>query len=75
MNIGIIGLGLIGGSKALAAKKAYNQCKIWGDDRNPNHLKEAKQLGLIDEVLDKESYKVLDLLILAIPVDKALDVI
>ena len=75
MNIGIIGLGLIGGSKALAAKKAYNQCKIWGDDRNPNHLKEAKQLGLIDEVLDVESYKVLDLLILAIPVDHAVDVI
>ena len=75
MNMGIIGLGLIGGSKALATKKAYNHCRIWGDDCNPNHLKEAKQLGLIDEVLDKESYKVLDLLILAIPVDKALDVI
>ncbi len=76
MNIGIIGLGLIGGSKALAAKKAYNNhCIIWGHDVNPKHLKQAKALGIIDHVLVPESYPVLDLLILAIPVDKALDII
>ena len=75
MNVGVIGLGLIGGSKALAAKRAYHHCKIWGDDSNPRHLKSAKKLGIIDEVLDLESYEALDLVILAIPVDKAIDAI
>ena len=65
MNIGIIGLGLIGGSKALAAKKAYKHCTIWGHDTNKTHLQQAKELGLINHVWDLKSFNILYLLILA----------
>ncbi|GGZ40837.1 prephenate dehydrogenase [Echinicola pacifica] len=48
-NIHIIGLGLLGGSFALALKKHLPQLKITGHDQNPSHLEEALQRGIIDE--------------------------
>lgn len=72
MNIGIIGTGLIGGSMALKLKQKGIASKITGIDKNEEHLKEAKSLGIIDDYMPfEEGVKSADLIIVAIPVDAA----
>jgi len=66
MKIGIIGLGLLGGSMALAIKKT-RQAKIFGKDLY--HQDKAAKLGLFDEVLNDELIPEMDIIILATPVD------
>ncbi len=66
----IFGVGLIGGSLALALKKA-NYCKtIIGCSRDEAHLKRAVELGVIDSyTLDqKEAVKDADVVLLAVPI-------
>jgi prephenate dehydrogenase len=66
----IFGVGLIGGSLALALKKA-NFCKtIVGCSRNETHLRRAIELGVIDEfTLDpRAAVKDADVVLLAVPV-------
>ena len=46
MKIGIIGLGLIGGSFAIAAKKHVSPSKLFGNDKNLENEKKALELGL-----------------------------
>lgn len=67
-TVGIIGVGLIGGSLALALKRKNSNCKILGFGRNERRLKEAKELGIIDEysTLLKEVAKA-DLIVFATP--------
>ncbi|AIL46639.1 MULTISPECIES: prephenate dehydrogenase [Elizabethkingia] len=72
MNISIIGTGLIGGSMALKLKQKGIASKIIGIDKNEEHLKEAKSLGIIDDYMPfEEGVKSADLIIVAIPVDAA----
>ncbi len=69
MNVGIVGLGLMGGSFAKALRK-YNICdNIFGYDHNIKHQKQAIELNLVDKIVEFETLKTLDLIILAIPVD------
>ena len=75
MKIGIIGLGLIGGSFAIAAKKHVSPSKLFGNDKNLENEKKALELGLIDEILKKSDFFQMDVILLAIPVDAALDLI
>ena len=56
MKIGIIGLGLIGGSFAIAAKNTYPLSKLFGNDKNLENEKKAIELGLIDEILKKQIF-------------------
>ena len=74
MKIGIIGLGLIGGSFALAAKKYTVGVRLYGQDHNPDHLAEALSLGIIDQPLEVQDYAAMDVILLAIPVDACLTV-
>ncbi|HBN6789466.1 TPA: prephenate dehydrogenase, partial [Elizabethkingia anophelis] len=68
----IIGTGLIGGSMALKLKQKGIASKITGIDKNEEHLKEAKSLGIIDDYMPfEEGVKSADLIIVAIPVDAA----
>jgi len=70
MNIGIVGLGLMGGSLGLALKKFGEKYHVIGYDHNPSHQKEAQELKLVDEVTQNfETIKTCDVIILAIPVD------
>ncbi|HAY3552862.1 prephenate dehydrogenase [Elizabethkingia meningoseptica] len=72
MNISIIGTGLIGGSMALKLKQKGMASTIIGIDKNEEHLKEAKALGIIDDYQPfEEGVKSADLIIVAIPVDAA----
>ena len=65
----IIGNGLIGGSLALNIKKLDPETVIYGIDNNPQHLQEAKLLGIIDEMAEFDEVSNADLVVLAIPVD------
>lgn len=67
-RIHIVGLGLLGGSFALAVKKALPQVLISGYDALMKHQEEALQLGLISEIRDKAATDT-DIIILATPVD------
>jgi prephenate dehydrogenase len=51
MNVTIVGLGLIGGSLALAIKKTGFCQHVVGVDANPAHAKQAVDLHLVEEVL------------------------
>lgn len=74
-NVFVIGVGLIGGSFALDVKLALKQVKIFGIDINEEHLKEAQTLGIIDEKADFDDLPKADLVMLAIPVDKTLQLL
>ncbi|NNJ88972.1 MAG: prephenate dehydrogenase [Eudoraea sp.] len=71
MKIGIIGIGLIGGSLARDLKKAYKGVYITGIDASEAHLETALELGLIDVKGDESSLKDAEIIFLAIPVDAA----
>lgn len=71
MNIGVIGLGLIGGSFALAAKEHLEDAVLYGADQNQAHLEEAIESGIVDQSLSPELYPKMDVMILAIPVNAA----
>lgn len=74
MNIGIIGLGLMGGSIAKAVKKYSIAKNVYGYVNKESTKKEVLELGLVDEVLDLETLKERsDVIILAIPVDAIID--
>lgn len=69
-KICIYGVGLIGGSLALACKKANPSVEIVGIGRNENNLQQAKTLGVIDSFsMDlSEVLKDVDLIVFAVPV-------
>lgn len=70
MKLGIVGLGLMGGSMGLAAKQKGLADKVYGFDLNPTHNKEAVELGLVDELLSKEALiEKSDMIILAVNMD------
>ena len=72
MKITLVGVGLIGGSIALKLKEKGVVSYVYGVDKNENHLEEAKNLGIIDEISTLENaIENSDLIILAIPVDAA----
>ncbi len=70
MKVGIVGLGLMGGSFALALRERYESLHILGYDHNDQHCIEALERGLVDRVTDElEEFADRDLIVLAIPVD------
>ena len=73
MNVGIIGLGLIGGSFALTARKFIKGSILYGEDHNKLHQNQALELKIVDQTLKPSKYHKMDVIILAIPVDVALD--
>ncbi len=69
MKIGIIGLGLMGGSLALSLKKLDFVDKIVGYDHNEQHKRDAIGLDLVEEIVSFEEIKKSDVIFLAIPVN------
>ena len=75
MNVAIIGVGLIGGSMALALKEKGIAKKIIGVGRSESSIKKAIDLGIIDEAMTLEdAVKNSDLIYVAIPVDATIPV-
>ena len=75
MNIGVIGLGLIGSSLALKADEIYNDIYICGEDINESNLNYAIENRIIKNKIQEKDYSELDILFLAIPVDEILNVL
>lgn len=76
MNTTIIGLGLIGGSLAKDLRKSHFATHITGVENNPEHAKQALELGLVDRIEPLEkAVKNTDLVIIAIPVDKEVEIL
>lgn len=69
MVVGIVGLGLMGGSMGLAVKNLEFIDKVVGFDHNQLHCKDAISLNLIDEIVSFEVLKQSDVIFLAIPVE------
>jgi prephenate dehydrogenase len=68
MQIGIIGLGLIGGSIALDLKDQLG-VKVYGYDNSETHRKSALKLGLVHGIREeKELLESSDVIICAVPV-------
>ena len=75
-NVTIIGVGLIGGSFALALKENNLAKNIIGVDESKENIEKALSLGLIDEALSLEdAVKKSSLVFLAIPVDATVTVV
>ncbi len=75
-KVGIVGVGLIGGSIGLALKKAKPTVQILGVGRERARLELARANGTIDEFsTELASLRDCDLVILATPVDHILEVL
>src|SRR5512142_1255821 len=70
-HVGLIGLGLMGGSLAMALREAQVCASISGYDVDPGTLDEALRRGIIDRPIDLRGDHV-DVLILAAPVSAIL---
>jgi len=69
MNIGIVGLGLMGGSMGYALKNLDNVFKVYGYDHDHTHEEAALRLETIDEIASFEKILMCDVIFLAIPVN------
>ncbi|WP_185866269.1 prephenate dehydrogenase [Blattabacterium cuenoti] len=70
MNIGIIGLGLIGGSIGLGLRKSNFGDKFIGTDSNEENALHAVKLGIVDEIIPLQDLIMQSsVIILSIPVD------
>ncbi|CCF81677.1 Prephenate and/or arogenate dehydrogenase (unknown specificity) [Helicobacter bizzozeronii CCUG 35545] len=70
MRVGIIGLGLMGGSMGLALQEVRAQLpikRILGFDSNPLHAQMALSLGLVEECLDFASIQACEVLFFSHP--------
>jgi prephenate dehydrogenase len=75
MTVTVVGVGLIGGSMALALKEKGIAKKVIGVGRSISSLAKAIELGIIDEVLPlKEAVEQSDLIYVSIPVDVTIPV-
>lgn len=73
----VIGLGLIGGSVALAIKNTHRDVRIYGYDINDNSAQLAKALGIIDDICDsvRAGAEEADLIILGTPVKQTVQLL
>ena len=69
MKIGIVGLGLMGGSLALSLRKLSFVQHIYGVDHNKEHQEEALKLSLVESFIEFDALCKMDVIILAIPVN------
>lgn len=76
MQVGIIGIGLIGGSMAIDLKKRKFADKIVGVESDHLHAAAAKEIGLVDEMVDlDECIRDSDIIVVATPVSAAVRLI
>ena len=75
MKVGIVGIGLIGGSFAVDLRKEYRNVFLVGFDISPENQERALELGLIDKKGEASDWSSLDLVIVTVPVDAMLKVL
>lgn len=76
MKVGIIGLGLIGGSMAIDLKRRGFADTILGVESDPLHAAAAEKIGLADAVVSfDECVEQSDIVVLAVPADAAVSML
>ena len=75
MKIGIVGLGLMGGSFALDLKSLNGGLKIFGHDNSVKNAEKALKIGFIDEIIDFSKLRDMDVVVVAVPVDVSLNLV
>jgi prephenate dehydrogenase len=74
-KIGIIGLGVIGGSLGMALRSNCPGIIVAGRDLEPDTIDQAIELGVIDQSLDNKFLAECDLVILAAPLKAMPDIV
>ncbi len=75
-TVGIIGLGLIGGSMAIDLKRRGFAQKVLGVERDSIAAEAAKTIGLVDEVVNYDAcIQGADILVVAVPVSAAVKMV
>lgn len=75
-KIGVIGLGLIGGSMAIDLRRRGFASKVLGVEADPVAAEAALTIGLVDKVVDlQECVKEADVIIVAVPVGTAVKMV
>jgi len=74
MILGIIGLGLIGGSFALASREIEYIDKIVGIDHNEQHKEKALELNIIDEIIEFNEIIECDIIVIATPIKAIINI-
>lgn len=76
MNVGVIGLGLIGGSLAIDLRKRGFAEKVLGVENDRLNAEAALKIGLADEIVDLEAcVAASDVIVIAIPVGAAVQLL
>lgn len=76
MQVGIIGVGLIGGSMAVDLKQRGFASRVVGVGHDALHASAAMDLGLVDEMVDyEECIRTSDIVVVAVPVSTAIRMI
>ena len=75
MKIGIIGLGLMGGSFSYDIKELYPNAEISGFDISKENITVASELGIINSLFDIEKISDYNIIVVSVPVDKSIDVL
>ena len=76
MQVGIIGVGLIGGSMAVDLKNRGFADRVVGVEADALHASAAKELGLVDEIVSyEECIAMSDIIVVAVPVSIAIRMI
>jgi len=75
MKIGIIGIGLMGGSFALDFRSKNKSSKIYGFDSNKKNLDYSIKNKIVDELLSEKNCRRIDFLIVSVPVDNISNIV
>lgn len=76
MVVTIVGVGLIGGSMALALKEKAFATKVIGVENNVAHQQKAMDLGLVDETMSlNDAVDASDLVVLSTPVNTLMQLV
>ena len=75
MKIGIVGLGLMGGSFALDIKTPFPNSIIYGLDNSEDNLNKALKIGLIDHQIKYSELNKMDIVLVSVPVNHLLKII
>ena len=71
-RLGILGLGLIGGSLALAVKGKRGSPEVWGCDRKKVHVRQALAAGALSRACSLSELSSCDIVVVCVPVQAAL---
>ena len=74
MVVGIVGLGLMGGSLGLEIR-SKRWAKVVGYTNSSEDNKKAMELGLVDEIVDFDEIKKSDIIVLATPVEAIIKIV